>query len=306
MPRIRSNEDLIKYAEAKLGGGEAGIINVEVTPQQWTILIDDAIQDFYRYNIGEGTIFQYGIMQLRAGKTQYNLRDVSEFFPRDEHGEYIANTIDMNEVEWDECSINIEQVLEVRASQRFRGSVNDMFTPIHAWYQYGGGKEMLNAPYGASNSDGTDVTSLSSGTHSSMAVEFSSYDAILPMTGYFLAMQNLATLEKLFGIEYECHWRPDAGILNLFPTPKTDQPAMISYWAREGRIFLYNNPIFKKYLVACAKEQWGINLSKFNRTLIGDGEVNAETIRTEGKLEKDTILAENVRGESFQCFFFKG
>ncbi len=306
MPRIRSNDDLIKYTEAKLGGGSAGIVNVEITPEQWIILIDDAIQDFYRYNIGDGTFFQYGIMQLVAGKTQYNLRDVSEFFPRDVHGEYIANTVDLDNVEWDQCSINIEQVLEVKASNSFRGGVNDMFTPVHAWYQYGGGKEALNAPYGETGKDTTDVTSFVTGTTSSMSVDFSSYDAILPMTSYFLAMQNLAMLEKLFGTEYECHWRPDAGILNLFPTPKTNQPAMISYWARENRIFLYNNIIFKKYMVACAKEQWGINLSKFTRTLVGDGEINAETIRLEGAAEKEKILTENIKGESFQCFFFKG
>lgn len=302
MIKIRNNTDLIKWVSLKLG---SPVHNIEIAPDQWELLIDEALEIFWRYHTGDGNFLQYGIIELKKGKTQYNLRDIGEFFPTDEHGAYIPNSIDLNNIPWKDASINIEQVLEVKGSGGGTGGINKMFSAMHAWWQ-GGGKDMIESA-GMHTGDGrSSVLSVHQpGTYNNTSSP-AGYDAVLPMTSYFLAMQNLATIEKLFRVEFECHWRSQAGILNIAPTPDTDMPAMLSYWAKENRIFVYNNPLFKRYLIASAKYQWGINLSKFSKSLVGGGEINANDLKSEGKEEMDQLLEDEIKGESHQPFFYIG
>jgi len=63
MPRIRSNTQLVKYIKSQLG---APTINIEVSNQQITEIIDDTVQKFTEYAYGtlEGTV----IVQLTGAK----------------------------------------------------------------------------------------------------------------------------------------------------------------------------------------------------------------------------------------------
>lgn len=312
MIKIRNTEDLFKYVKLRLG---YPLVNVEVAEEQFELVVDECLKDCWRYNSGTFTFLNYGIFEMKKGKTQYNLRDVSEAFPFDKHGDRIPSTIDMNDPIWENSYVNIEQVVEVKASSRYQGGINAIFSPMHAWYHDAGGKQVLDgggmvdaetlgfwqtrSPGNSSTLSTLSNTSITGGSSDLPA------DPLMPMTQYFLAMNNLGIIEYLFGEEFEAHWRNDAGILQIYPTPKKDVPAMITYFGKENKKFVFNNILFQKYVLAKTKMQWGQNLSKFRKSLVGGGEINASDLLDSGKNEAEEIL-EQIKGESEFTYMIKG
>lgn len=69
MARIVTNDQMRNYIKMMLG---APIINIEVANAQLDQVIEDSIQEFQKYNYGEGQYLDYAIFTASAGQTTYN------------------------------------------------------------------------------------------------------------------------------------------------------------------------------------------------------------------------------------------
>lgn len=89
MSTLYTKTDMLNYIKAELG---SPVINVEVADSQINIVIDDAIQDFQRYNCGEGTYLDYMVFTCSANTSSYilsgyDISNVSEiYFPNGAYG----------------------------------------------------------------------------------------------------------------------------------------------------------------------------------------------------------------------------
>jgi len=87
------------------------------------------------------------------------------------------------------------------------------------------------------------------------------------MGEYNDAMSYLKTLERQIGPSYSAHWRPQAEVLTIVPTPKETGNVMLKLYVREAEVNLFNNPMFRKLAVARTGIAWGTNLSKYMGTM---------------------------------------
>lgn len=69
MARIVTTEQMRTYIKMMLGGG---IVNVEMKNEVLNQIIEDSIQEFQKYNYGEGQYLDYVIFTASAGQTTYN------------------------------------------------------------------------------------------------------------------------------------------------------------------------------------------------------------------------------------------
>jgi len=298
MPKIRNEEDLIKYTKLKLG---SPMHNIEVTEEQFVILIDDSIDMFRRLNYGEGSIFSYGVFDVKKGKTQYNLRNVDAGFIRDTYGNNIPSSTNLDAPSWEDSTINIQSVLEIKLTGGGTRGINHLFSP-DAMILNNGSDSIVNNLFNAPTaSDG--VTTNQSGTIGGGAGQV--YDYMMPLTNFVQSSAYLETFNKIFKRQYEAIWRAQEGILNIYPTPDHDDTAMIIYWAHENKRALFNNPLFKEYFLLVVQKQWGANLKKFTHTLAGGGEIDAQGLYDSANDALVEIL-EQIRLESEPPGFFIG
>jgi len=89
MSTLYNKADFRDYIKYELG---APVINVEISDSQIDIIIDDVVQDFQRYNYGEGAYLDYVVFPCLANTSAYSLSgmdiaDVIEvFFPTGIYG----------------------------------------------------------------------------------------------------------------------------------------------------------------------------------------------------------------------------
>lgn len=119
----------------------------------------------------------------------------------------------------------------------------------------------------------------------------------LVMTEYNVAMSYLKTLEKQIGPSYTVHWRPQAEILEVIPTPKKTMQTMLKLYVRESEANVFNNPLFRKLVVARAGIAWGQNLSKVSGQMPDGLTIRGPEILTMYK-EDDKEALQNLRDES--------
>lgn len=110
MAKITSKEEFQTYILTRLGHP---VINVEIAPQQIDVLIQDTVDDFFRYNVDEATYLQYTTLVVSAGISEYSL-----------------------------SGYNIEAAYDLDLSYGYDG-INTLFSPTHVllydqWVTKGG------------------------------------------------------------------------------------------------------------------------------------------------------------------------
>ena len=105
------------------------------------------------------------------------------------------------------------------------------------------------------------------------------------------AQQYLGDVRKYIGKKYDIRFFPQQHKMRIYPTPKANEDRMVMFRVYRRNILfeLYNHILLKDLMVAKAREQWGINLTKDNHTLPGGVTVDGKGILA--KAEKDMELA---------------
>jgi len=330
--KIINKPSFIKWLQIQLG---EPIIKVELATEQFDTIIDKEIEVFHRYNYGEGNIYEYGVMELKAGQTEYNLRSIDNInvaagIGQDGLPDPAALENLVNNTDWETSYINIQDVLEVKGTGgKFFGGINSLFTMGHGWFYYGGGNGAIgmNPGYGrtpdqygisthgygggatagvngiAGGPDSGMVTT--SGMGGNMLGANTQVSPVMPLSDYVQLRQKLSMLESLFGERKQAIWRPDAGILRIYPTPRSDEPAMIRYYKKEQAVFLYNNPLFQDLAIAACGMHWANNVKKYSVAMAGGGNINGDAIYSQYKEMYDSTM-ERLKGESWQPFHYRG
>jgi hypothetical protein len=72
---ITSKQEFRNYIRSMLGGGSPGegILNIEVSTEQFNNAIDKAVKESYRYLAGEGIYEDYFVFTLSAGVSAYDM-----------------------------------------------------------------------------------------------------------------------------------------------------------------------------------------------------------------------------------------
>lgn len=70
MAKITTKAEFISYIFRKLGHP---VINVEVAPEQMEDVVQDTVDDFFRYNVDEATYLQYTTLVVSGGVSEYSL-----------------------------------------------------------------------------------------------------------------------------------------------------------------------------------------------------------------------------------------
>ena len=101
------------------------------------------------------------------------------------------------------------------------------------------------------------------------------------------AQQYLGDVRKLIGKKYDIKFFPQQHKMRIYPTPKAnEEPRLMFRIYKRSEIFeLYNHILLKDLMVAKAREQWGINLTKDKYTLPGGVSVNGEGILSKAERE---------------------
>ena len=329
--KIIDKNSFIKWIQISLG---EPIIKVEMALEQFEVVIDKELEVFHRYNYGEANIYEYGIMEIKKGQTEYNLRSIDNINVAAAIGQdglpdpaALQNLI--NNTDWSTSYINIQDILEVKGTGgKYFGGINSLFTLGHGWFYYGGGAGAIgmNPGYGRTpdqyglNTHGYgastgSINGISGGPDSGMVTTGgmagtmlganANVSPVMPLSEYVMLRQKLSMLESLFGERKQAIWRPDAGILRIYPTPKRDEPAMIRYYKKEQAVFLYNNPLFQDLIIGACGMHWANNVKKYNLTMAGGGQINGEAIYSQYKELYDSTL-ERVKTESWKPFFYVG
>lgn len=314
--KIISKDGLVKYISTKLGGQ---YYEIEITPEQYELIIDDTLELYQRYAIGEGSILSYGMLQLEKGRTVYKLRNIDNVLTQ--NGQRYAETISTPDLlfspvrlledasAWEDTEIDIEWVVSLKdISNGVNNIALDNFgSPINGWLNNIKPTEFSSSGFmGGVPSTGTGVAISSPGAYggSSASGPFGSISTLKPMEELQWSMSYLELLEQYTNKMYETHWRPQQGILTISPTPTTNSYVAVTYYKREQAIPVYNNPNFKQLVLAEALIQWGDNLGlKYEIPLIGGGTIKADAIRDRGIQQKADVL-EKIRGESQPSIFF--
>ncbi len=325
--KIIDKNSFIKWIQISLG---EPVIKVEMALEQFEVVIDQQIEIFHRYNYGDGNIYEYGIMELVKGQTEYNLRSIDNIgvaaaIGQDGLPDPAALTNLVNNTDWSTSYINIQDVLEVKGTGgKYFGGINSLFTLGHGWFYYGGGAGSIGMSpgYGRTTSDyginafggsscgvngiagGPDSGMVSTpGMAGNMLGANANVSPVMPLSDYVMLRQKLSMLESLFGERKQAIWRPDAGILRIYPTPRQNEPAMIRYYKKEQAVFLYNNPLFQDLAVAACGVHWANNVKKYSITMAGGGQINGDAIYSQYKEMYDATL-ERVKLESWQPIFY--
>jgi len=320
--KIIDKDSFIKWISISLG---EPIIRVELALPQYEVIIDHQLDIFHRWVTGEGTIYEYGIMELKAGQTEYNLRsmdntNVAAALGQDGLPDPAELENLLNNTTWENSYINIQDVLEVKSSGGYFAGINSLFTPGHGWFYYmGGGESMgLQPGYlkqgtnGLSGGDcgiagGPDSGMVTSGgmTGQILGAGNTQLSPLMPLSDYVMMRQNLAMLDHLFGERKQAIWRPDAGILRIYPTPYRDDTAMVRYYKKEQAVYLYNNPLFQDLVVNACGVHWGNNLKKYGISMAGGGSVNGDAIYSQYKTDYDATF-ERLKNENWKPFHYIG
>ena len=239
---------------------------------------------------------------------------------------------------WENSKINIDGVIEVATiatagaasgGDTIHGGIgsglNGMFSGMHGWFYNGGAQGLgLNPGYdqqttGPFNGTGPNNPFGNSAYHAgfnggegaegmtglSQSMADGGLTKFLPLANYVRMMQYLADIERIFGEKIMAIWRPDAGILRIYETPKTETYAIMKYYRREEAIYLYNNPLFQDLVVAMAGVQWGSNISKYSNTMAGGGSINGDAIKSQYEAELEKAIAA-IKSESWYPLLRKG
>lgn len=190
------------------------------------------------------------------------------------------------------AGLGIQDAYDVQMSGLMEG-LTTLFSPMNMFYNY------WSAATG--NPLGSPFPFGSAGYGNSSVGQGGS----LVMAEYNISMQYLKLVEKQMGKMYTLHWHPGREVLEIMPAPREDSVAMIALYVREEEQFLFDNPLFRKLVVARVGVAWGKNLIKFGGALPDGLTINADKILDMYKEEEKEAL-DNVKAESQVYDFFVG
>jgi len=107
--------------------------------------------------------------------------------------------------------------------------------------------------------------------------------------------REIRDIEMMFSVKTSFEFNSTSKILYLQEKIHTNQEACLfcHEMINDANGYLYNNEWIKKYSVASARLQWGINLSKYNGSVLPNGlTLNAEIFLSQAEKEKTEALEE--------------
>ena len=116
---------------------------------------------------------------------------------------------------------------------------------------------------------------------------------------FVAAKTLLSDAQKLIGLNYRFKFHKESGILRIIPTPREDVPIIVRVYREEcfSEVFAMIN--FRNLVVATAREQIGIHLTKDDFNMPGGGRVNGDKILAKAEKDKkeaqDAIINESAR-----------
>ena len=252
-----------EYIYTRLG---QPVINVEIAPEQIDIAIYDTVQDFQRYNYGEGTYLDYTTLCVSAGVSEYSVKGSS-----------------------------IEFAYDIDLSYGM-GGINTLFTPIHMMMY-----NTASQPGGfLGGGTGGGIGGMGpAGTVGPGGIQ----QGVGPITQYETAMEYYELAKMMFGRHYTVSYNLSKDALIVTPTPEETMIATLSIYRRAEAERLYNHPLVKKLAVARAKVQWGIHLTKYGATMPDGISINGQDMMSQGREDEDKYL-EQMRKESDPIDFF--
>lgn len=111
-----------------------------------------------------------------------------------------------------------------------------------------------------------------------------------------VALNNIATFNKLFGNELNYKWNEYTKRLTFYenPTSKGSKCLLectVAYYPAEVD-YIYDNVWVKAYALALAKKNWGENIGKYEATLINGSKLNYDRIINEAKEDIEKLREE--------------
>ena len=259
---IHTLEDFRNYIYTKLG---QPVINVEVAPEQVDVIIYDTVQDFTRYNYGEGVYLDYTTLCVSAGVSEYSV-----------------------------AGSNIEAGYDIQLSYGL-GGINTLFTPLHMLMY-----NTANQPGGImGGGSGGGVAGMGGHLGAGGGVNY----GIGPITQYETAMEYYELAKMMFGKHYVVSYNLSKDALVVTPAPETNMIATIAVYRRGESERMYNHPLVKKLAVARAMVQWGRHLTKYGATLPDGLTINGQDLINEGREDEEKYL-ELMRSEGEPIDFF--
>lgn len=109
----------------------------------------------------------------------------------------------------------------------------------------------------------------------------------LVLADYQIAMMYLDSINEMFGKYYVASWNDGLKSIYISPTPNMALTGVLNVYRKQMAINIYNNPLFKKLVVAKVKMMWGSNLKKYSLTMPDGMSINGSEIYQEGKEDWD-------------------
>jgi len=219
------------------------IINVELTDNMISQVIEDCINLYVRYAYEEGSYLQYSVIKISANQPEIPINEIYDMT----RGVYLSNVLD---------------IFDFELSMGTYGSINTLFSPQHVLlYEqaqsrqfpiYGGGRT------GVSNSG-------------------------LIMTEYYVALQYLKQISNTFGKQYTLNYLPASEVIKITPVPDVDIMGVIGLYKKEEAEYLYNQVHVKNLVIGKLKMMWSHVLGKYNTNLPEGTTINYRDIYEDGK-----------------------
>lgn len=264
---ITTLEEFRNYIFVKLG---QPVINVEVAPEQIDVIIWDTVQDFQRYNYGEGTYLDYTTLCVSAGVSEYSV-----------------------------AGSDIEAGYDIQLSYGL-GGINTLFTPLHMLMY-----NTANQPGGIMGGGaGGGVAGMGAAGGYGAAGGGVNY-GVGALTTYETAMEYYELAKMYFGEHYIVSYNLSKDALIVTPTPEQTMIGTIAVYRRARSERLYNHPLVKKLAVARAKVQWGLHMTKYGVTLPDGITINGQDLMSQGREDEDKYL-DQMRREGEPIDFFVG
>lgn len=120
----------------------------------------------------------------------------------------------------------------------------------------------------------------------------------IDLVSFMMGMQYLEMMKQMFTVKLSAQFLEQTRRVRFSPKPGAGI-IILPVWARVADKWMYENIFVRRYALALAKLQVGMNLKLYgNMTLPGGVTLNAEEYTSEGKEEKDN-LEEDVVNNKF-------
>jgi hypothetical protein len=107
----------------------------------------------------------------------------------------------------------------------------------------------------------------------------------------------LAEADQMFGEKYTVNYNPLEQELEVLPVPQRHVKGIMQVYKKQRTEKLFNDPLFRKMLVAECGKIWTNSLRKYNLQIAGGGSLNADSLYSSYEKDYDWCV-ERVDNES--------